>query len=175
MKNKKNKAPSRQQGTVLRQLVDCIPTFLVSKLAGKYGVESKARSFSTWSHVVAMLYGQLTHALSLNDICDALRMWATPLRALRGATAPSRNGLSHANKVRDWQLARDLFWEVLKHLEQRFSGFGRGMKVGRRRWSGPCPAGSGSDPERPGSQDRGRSRQNSLPSGSRRTCQRPPS
>jgi DNA-binding HxlR family transcriptional regulator len=40
----------------------------------------------------------------------------------------------------------------------------------RRRWSGPYPAGFACGPER-----RGRSRQNSLPSGSRRTCQRPPS
>jgi hypothetical protein len=35
-------------------------------LARKYGVDAKARTFSEWSHVVAMLYGQLTHAIGLN-------------------------------------------------------------------------------------------------------------
>lgn len=129
MKNKK-RPPSHQQATVLRQLVDRIPTFLVSKLARKYGVEAKARTFSVWSHVVAMLYGQLSHALSLNDVCDSLRLWRTPLRALRGATPPSRNGLSHANKVRDWQMMHDLFWEVLRSLQQSFSGFARGEARG---------------------------------------------
>ena len=127
---KEKPAPSRQQGTVLRQLVDRIPTFLVARLARKYGVDAKARSFDPWSHLVAMLYGQLAHALSLNDICDALRLWATPLRALRGATPPSRNGLSHANKVRDWRMAHDLFWEVLNHLEQSHPCFGRGTTRG---------------------------------------------
>ena len=39
---------------------------------------------------------------------------------------------------------------------------------GPPHWSGRCPAGSCSSPE-----GLGRSRQNSLPSGSRRTCQRP--
>ena len=36
-----------------------------------------------------------------------------PLSALRGATAPSRNNLSHANKRRDAALAEWLFWAVL--------------------------------------------------------------
>jgi uncharacterized protein DUF4372 len=35
------------------------------------GVDSMARSFSTWSHVVGMLFAQLTHAIGLNDVCDA--------------------------------------------------------------------------------------------------------
>src|ERR1022692_3594452 len=58
----------------------------------------------------------MAHALSLNDVCDALRLWATPLRALRGASAPSRNNLSHANKTRDCAMAEDVFWKVLGAL-----------------------------------------------------------
>jgi hypothetical protein len=95
-------------------------------LARKFGVEQKARTFSPFSHVVALLYAQLSHALSLNDICDGLRLMATPLRALRGATPPSRNALSHANKVRDCAMGEALFWEVLGHLQHRFPSFHRG-------------------------------------------------
>src|SRR5690606_5348311 len=73
---------------------------------------------------------QLSHALSLNDVCDALRLWATPLRALRGATAPSRNALSHANKVRSSAMAEQLFWGVLDHLQSTFPGFSRGSARG---------------------------------------------
>jgi len=98
VKNKKQ--PSRRQATVLRQLVELIPSYLVPKLARVHGVDRRARTFSPWSHVVALLYAQMAHALSLNDVCDALRLWATPLRALRGASAPSRNNLSHANSRR---------------------------------------------------------------------------
>jgi hypothetical protein len=52
---------------------------------------------------------------------------ATPLRTLRGATPPSRNALSHANKVRDCGMAEALFWEVLAHLQHSFPGFQRGV------------------------------------------------
>jgi Transposase DDE domain. len=111
---------------VLRQLVELIPAYLVPKLARKFGVDKRARTFSAFSHVVALIYAQLNHALSLNDICDGLRLMATPLRALRGASPPSRNALSHANKVRDCALAETLFWEVLGHLQRSFPAFQRG-------------------------------------------------
>lgn len=107
-------------------MVELIPAYVVPKLARKFGVDKKARTFSPFSHVVALLYAQLSHALSLNDVCDGLRLMATPLRALRGATPPSRNALSHANKVRDCGMAEALFWEVLAHLQRSFPAFQRG-------------------------------------------------
>lgn len=130
MKNKTSRLPSRAQPTVLRQLVELIPTHLVAKLARQHGVDAQARTFTPWSHVVALLYAQLSHALSLNDVCDGLRLWATPLRALRGATPPSRNALSHANKIRDCALAEQLFWRVLEHLQASCPRFGQGAVRG---------------------------------------------
>lgn len=130
MKNEKHTRPNHRHSTILRQLVELIPIHLVAKLARVHGVDKQSRTFSPWSHVVCLLYAQLAHALSLNDVCDALRLWATPLRALRGATPPSRNNLSHANKVRDCAMAESLFWQTLAHLEQTFTGFGRGQSAG---------------------------------------------
>jgi hypothetical protein len=115
---------------VLRQLVELIPAYLVPRLAREHGVEARARSFTPWSHVVALLYAQLSHAFGLNDVCDGLRVWATPLRALRGATPPSRNALSHANKVRDYAMAEQLFWRVLEHWQSRFPRFAQGSTRG---------------------------------------------
>src|ERR1700751_2544954 len=102
---KKNAKPTASKLSVLGQLCNLIPPHLVSKLARETGVDSMARSFRPWSHMVCMLFAQLTHAIGLNDVCDALRLHSGPLSALRGASAPSRNNLSHANKRRDPALA----------------------------------------------------------------------
>src|SRR6516225_11395438 len=96
---KRNTKPTASKLTVLRQLCNLIPPHLVPKLARETGVDCMARSFSAWSHVVSMLFAQLTHAMGLNDVCDALRLHSGPLSALRGATPPSRNNLSHANSA----------------------------------------------------------------------------
>jgi len=130
VKNKTNRQPNRSERTILRQLVELIPGHLVAKVARTHGVDEQARKFSPWSHVVALLYAQVSHALSLNDVCDALRLWATPLRALRGATPPPRNTLSHANRTRDCAMAEELFWRVLDHLQGSFPRFARGTVRG---------------------------------------------
>jgi hypothetical protein len=116
--------PTASKFSLLRQLCNFIPSHLVPQLARQTGVEDHARTFSPWSHVVSLLYAQLTHSLGLNDVCDALRLHSGPLSALRGATPPPKNTLSHANRTRDPKLAENLFWSVLGHLQTLQPGFG---------------------------------------------------
>ena len=59
------------------------------------------------------MYAQRTQVLALNDVCDALRLNAGPLWAIRGPTPPSKNALSHANRQRDAAMAEGLFWQML--------------------------------------------------------------
>ena len=51
--------PLKHKYTILKQICQHIPSFLVSNLARKYGVDKQARSFSPWSHVVSMLHIQI--------------------------------------------------------------------------------------------------------------------
>ena len=120
--------PSRSQFAVLRQICNLIPSYLVPKLARETGVDKKVRTFSPWSHLVSLIYAQLTHAIGLNDICDGLRLHSGLLVTLRGASAPSRNNLSHSNKERDASLAEKIFWSVLGHLQTLQPGFARGNR-----------------------------------------------
>ncbi len=117
---------TRHQFTVLKQICEFIPTHLVSKLAAEYGVEDKSRSFTPWSHTVSMMFAQVSHALSLNDICDTLGNHSGVLTTIRRATPPSRNGLSHANRERNADMAEALFWQTLDHLQGQFPQFGMG-------------------------------------------------
>lgn len=117
--------PARNKFTLLKQVVENIPSYLVPKLARKHGVDKKSRSFSPWSHVVSMLFAHISHALSLNDVSDTMRHHAGALATVRNAQPPSRNGLSHANKVRNADMAKDLFYGTLHHLTGHFPKFGR--------------------------------------------------
>ncbi len=127
MKNQKIK-PTRSRFNVLRQICNLIPGHEVAKVARETGVES--RSFSPWSHTVSLLDAQLTHCIGLNDLCDSLQLHSGPLSTIRGATAPSRNGLSHANRERPAEMAEKLFWRELDHLTHQSPGFGRGRSRG---------------------------------------------
>jgi len=120
--------PAKHEYTILKQICQHIPAHLVPKLARAFGADKKARSFSPWSHVVAMLHVQIAHSLSLNDVADTLRNHSGVLTTIRRATPPSRNGLSHANRVRDPNMAQALFWDVLSHIENKHPNFGRNHK-----------------------------------------------
>lgn len=116
--------PSKHSLTVLAQIIKLIPRNMIPKLANKYGVSKKCRSFTSTSHVATLIFGQLSHAISLNDVCDCLQNNRGALTSIRGSVAPSKNALSHANKVRNADMAEALFWGVLDDLKQRHPGFG---------------------------------------------------
>jgi len=130
VKKQKTKTPTLCKLSVLRQICNFIPNHLVPKLARETNAEAKARTYLPWSHVVTLMFAQLTHSLGLNDVCDSLGFSSGPLSAIRGATPPSRNTLSHANKERDASMAEKLFWSVLGHLQAQSPGF-RGTRRGK--------------------------------------------
>jgi hypothetical protein len=129
MQNTKPK-PARSNFTIFRQVCQTIPGSLVTELAHKVGIENQCRTFSPWSHTCAMMYAQLAHSQSLNDLCDSLELESSALATIRRATPPSRNGISHANKNRTADFAEALYWRVQAFLKASHSnfGFGHGKK-----------------------------------------------
>lgn len=122
--------PTRSKFNTLRQICNLIPQHTVSKIARRTGAEDKSRAITPWSHVVGQVYAQLTHSISLNDVCDSLQLHSGPLASIRGATAPSRNGFSNANRQRPAAMAEELFWAVRAHLGQQSPGFVGGKSRG---------------------------------------------
>ena len=53
------------------------------RLARETGVQDKTRTFSPWSHLLALMSAQLTRSIGLNDVCDALALHSGP-QILRG-------------------------------------------------------------------------------------------
>ncbi len=127
VKKKSNTQRPQSMFTLLRQVCNLIPVHLTAKLARECGVAPMCRTFSAWSHVVSMLYAQLTHCIGLNDVCDSLSIHGGPLSAIRGATPPARNTLSHAGRNRPAAMLGHL-----QTLAPEFSRGGMGRGVARR-------------------------------------------
>lgn len=135
MKKNKRKArdravprPAKTAYTALRQIVQWIPEGLPDRIAKEVGAD--IRTFSCTSHVLALLYGQITRSGSLNEICDAARLHEPELNRIRGATAPKRNTFSNANRKRDPEIAEKLYWAVFAHLRAICPSFTQYAKHG---------------------------------------------
>ena len=121
---------SKSKLTVLCQIAKLIPRNLIPKLAKEYGIDKKSRAFSPVSHVLALMFAQLSHAFGLNDVCDTLNNHSGVLTTIREAIPPSRNGLSYANANRNPDMAKSLFWDTLDRLESQHPKF----RVGDRKY-----------------------------------------
>ena len=107
--------PTKTAYTTLRQIVQWIPEGLVDRLAREAGAD--IRKFTAFSHVLALLYGHLSDASSLNEICDAFRLHEPEVTRIRGTVAPKRNTFSNANRTRNPDIAEKLYWKVFEHLQ----------------------------------------------------------
>lgn len=116
--------PTRRHINVFGQMLKLIPRDIIHRTAKETGVDVKARTYSVLSHLGTMLFVQLAHALSLNDVCDWLRLKTRAIAAF-GLTPPSCNNLSNSNKVRDAKFAELVFWRTLAHLQHCDRSFGR--------------------------------------------------
>ena len=64
--------PARPNVLVLKQILNPIPRGMINRLALETGVDAKASTFSVLSHLSAMLFAQLSHAMGLNDVCGSV-------------------------------------------------------------------------------------------------------
>ena len=94
---------------------------MIPSLAREHRID--ARKFSGTSHVFSLLFGHASHALSLNDICDALSVHGAEFLRIRDAAPPKRNTFSNANRTRDPAMAEALYWKMLTHLQGICPGF----------------------------------------------------
>lgn len=109
---------------VLGQLLKFISRDIIHRTARETGVDVKARTNSMLSHLGTMLFVQLAHALSLNDVCDWLWFKARAIAPSVPPT-PSRYNLSNSNKVRNAKFAERVFWRTLAYLQHCDRSFGR--------------------------------------------------
>ena len=113
---------------ILKQVCEHIPGHLVNKAAQEFEVDKRSRTFTPWSHLVSLIYAQLSHSLSLNDVCDSMNAHSGKLTKVRGAVPPKKNTLSYANTNRDPRMAQKVFWDTLSHLQTQHPSFGKKRK-----------------------------------------------
>ena len=105
--------------SLFSQLLQKIPRDVFDSLVQKHGAERYAKGFSSWTHLVAMLFSQLAHADSLREICNGLACCEGKLLHLGIRGTPRRSTLSYANNHRPAAMFEALFWKILGRFRQQ--------------------------------------------------------
>lgn len=92
------------------------------KIVNEKKSDKHQKGYSSWTHLVSMLFCQFAKSQSVRDISNGLRSATGNLNHLGIQRAPSKSTISYQNKNRDWTLFRDYYYQLLSHLGQQ-AGF----------------------------------------------------
>lgn len=102
--------------TLFAQIIQTLDRFSFSSLVGTYQTDKHAKGFTSWTHLVTMLFCQLSKLNSLRDVCNGLKSASGNLNHLGVGRAPCKSSLSYQNKHRDWKLFQAYYFKMLDKL-----------------------------------------------------------
>lgn len=104
------------------QIISKLDRGIFKSLVKEKETDKHQKGYTSWTHLVSMLFCQFAKSLSVRDISNGLRSATGNLNHLGIEKAPSKSSISYQNKKRDWTLFRDYYYKLLSQLGQQ-AGF----------------------------------------------------
>lgn len=86
------------------QVIEFMPRYQFDKLVKKYKGDWHVKNFTSYNHLLHLLFGQLTGCDSLRDICLCLEAHSKILYHFGFRNSVNHTSLSHANESRDYHV-----------------------------------------------------------------------
>lgn len=99
---------------VLNQLLRLIPASIVSQLSRKHRTDRYYKKFTSYDHLVSMLFCGFNHCSSLRELITGLQANSHRLKHIGLKHTPRRSTLADANQRRSWSFFEALFHELFK-------------------------------------------------------------
>jgi IS4 transposase len=105
------------QNSVFHSVLKHVPWHALERSVEKYGADELSRKLTTKRQFIALLFGQLSGAMSLREVVTGMASHATRFYHV-GATPVKRSTLSDANGKRAWQVFAELFEAILQQAHR---------------------------------------------------------
>ena len=116
----RNKTPSLMANvTLFSQIIGKLDRTKFSKLVKEHQSDKHQKGYTSWTHLVSMLFCQFAKSQSVRDISNGLRSATGNLNHLGIDKAPSKSTISYQNKHRGWELFRSYYYQLLGSLGQQ--------------------------------------------------------
>jgi len=102
--------------SLFSQIISKLDRSSFKKLVVSHNSDKHQKSYTSWTHLVSMLFCQFSKSQSLRDISNGLRSATGNLNHLGIDKAPSKSTISYQNKQRNWELFKDYYYQLLKEL-----------------------------------------------------------
>lgn len=99
---------------VFSQLLSFVDKSILQKVKAKHQSDRYYKKFTTWQHLVSMLYCSFSGASSLRELSTGLLAWQNKLVHLGMPQAPRRSTISDGNSKRPSVVFKDIYMELFE-------------------------------------------------------------
>ena len=130
-----NNSTNFSGNSVFGQLISLIPKHQVQRAVNKYQSDKYTKRFSTWEHLVSMLFATASNTTSLRDVTNGFLGLEGKLQHLSLKRPPKRSTISDANKRRSYQVFEKIYYDLLTQYkpilsDSRFKNeFGKELSI----------------------------------------------
>ncbi len=108
--------------TLFSQIISKLDRSKFNKLVAIKETDKHNKGYTSWTHLVSMLFCQFAKSQSVRDISNGLRSATGNLNHLGVQKAPSKSSVSYQNKHRDYSVFKSYYFSLLESLGQQ-AGF----------------------------------------------------
>lgn len=105
--------------SLLSQILSLVGRDIFNKIVKKHNSDKFFKGINTWTHKVSMVFMQLSGSSSIRDIANGLLSATCIIRHLGFYKSPSKSSISYLNQTRSYEVFQNLYFELLRKLEQR--------------------------------------------------------
>lgn len=106
---------------VFSQLLKFIPKNKISKIIGESKSDYYTKRFTTYEHLITMLYSSFHNCRSLREVVTGMMACQGKIQHLGIKNYPKRSTLSDANKRRDSKVFESIFYAIYNNYESVLS------------------------------------------------------
>jgi len=99
---------------IFSQIVGLIPKAKVNQIANDHQSDRYTKKFTTFQHLITMLYGVVSGCNSLRELCLGIVSYGDKISHCKFDYAPNKSSLSDANKRRDCKVFEAIYYNLLE-------------------------------------------------------------
>lgn len=104
--------------TLFSQIISKLDRSKFNKIVKAKQTDKHCKGYTSWTHLVSMLFCQFAKSQSVRDISNGIRSATGNLNHLGIDRAPSKSSISYQNKHRDHELFKEYYFQLLESLGQ---------------------------------------------------------
>ena len=106
---------------IFTQVLNLIPKQIVKEKAGKLNSDRYYKTFTTWKHLICLLFGILSKCNSLRELCEGMLACEGKLNHFGLIKTQSRSTISDANNKRGNEVFEAIYFSLVDHYRSILS------------------------------------------------------